>query len=117
MHPVSDLVPPTSSGASPAAAASAAPFPAAGAAYRVPWAVERRDDPRFLLVNTSDEELHGVHLVLTGAGRLLWTRPLRVEPGGRIAFVLHADDPARDCVVCVRWFRPDGGEYVWRIVF
>ncbi|UOE45558.1 hypothetical protein [Agromyces larvae] len=91
--------------------------PRADAAYRVPWHVDRRHDPWFTLVNTSDEPLSGVHLTLSGDGRLLWRPLLTVPPGGSVPFVVHADDPARNSIACVRWFRPDGGEYLWRVSF
>jgi len=119
MHPVSDLPPAASTGREPASSRLAPRHTPSGdePAYRVPWTILRDDDPRFLLLNTGQEELSSVHLLLTGEGRLLWTRPLRIRPGACVAFVLRADDPARDSVVCVRWFRPNGEEYVWRVVF
>lgn len=93
---------------------SPAPLPAA---YRVPWRIDRSRDPWFTLVNESDETLRAVHLILSGDGRLMWNPLLRVPPGGEVRFVLQADDPARDCVACVRWFRANGDEFLWRIAF
>ncbi|QEO15599.1 hypothetical protein FLP10_15055 [Agromyces intestinalis] len=86
-------------------------------AYRVPWRVDRSHDPWFSLVNESDEPLNGVHLTLSGDGRLMWRPLLSVPPGESVSFVVHADDPARNTIACVRWFRPDGGEYLWRVSF
>ncbi|MFK4728180.1 hypothetical protein ROT00_00675 [Agromyces mediolanus] len=86
-------------------------------AYRVPWKIDRSRAPWYTLLNTGDESAHGVHLSLFGDGRLLWQPLLRVAPGDQVAFVLRADDPARDCVAVLRWFRAGGEEYLWRIAF
>ncbi|GAA2462928.1 hypothetical protein [Agromyces soli] len=86
-------------------------------AYRVPWQIDRSRAPWYALHNTGDEPAHGVHLSLFGDGRLLWQPLLRVEPGEHVSFVVRADDPARDCVAVLRWFRTSGEEYLWRIAF
>lgn len=86
-------------------------------AYRVPWFVDRSAAPWYSLVNNGDEELTGVHLTLNGEGDLLWRPLLRVAPGAAIDVVVRGDDPARGSIMCVRWFRPNSEEYVWRVSF
>ncbi|QAY74961.1 hypothetical protein ET445_10040 [Agromyces protaetiae] len=93
------------------------PWPLAEPAYRVPWRVDRSRDPWFTLVNDGDEPASGVQISLSGDGRLLWRPLLTVAAGDQVTFVVQADDPARNCIACVRWFRPDGTEYLWRISF
>lgn len=101
----------------PVGARAEAPSIRAEAAYRVPWRVDRRRAPWYALLNIGDEPAHAVQLSSLGDGRLLWQPLLRVEPGGQLTFVLRADDPARDCIATLRWFRPNGDEYLWRIAF
>lgn len=91
--------------------------PPGAPAYRVPFEVERVLAPRFTLHNRGSESLHGVTLTLLGDGRLLWGLPTALDAGGSLQFVVRADDPARNSVLVVRWFRPNGDEYLWRVAF
>jgi len=87
-------------------------------AYRVPFAVDRSNAPqRYYLVNRSTETLDAVRLCLLGSGALLPLSTRRLLPGAALAFVVRGPALARDAVVVVRWFRPDGDEYLWRISF
>jgi hypothetical protein len=87
-------------------------------AYRVPFAVDRSNAPsRYYLVNRSAETLESVRLCLLGSGIMLPLSSRRVLPGAAIAFAARGAHLARDSVVIVRWFRPNGEEYLWRISF
>ncbi|MFC6355081.1 hypothetical protein [Luethyella okanaganae] len=86
-------------------------------AYRVPWRIDRGAAPRYELLNVGHERLVGIHLALLGTGALIWGLPTALSPGQRFSFILHSDDPSRATVVLVRWFRPDGAEYLWRVSF
>lgn len=86
-------------------------------AYRVPLSVDRSSAPRFELRNHGEERLRGISLTLLGSGRLLWGLPSALEPGALLRFAVHSDDIARNCVLQVRWIRPSGDEYLWRVSF
>jgi hypothetical protein len=87
-------------------------------AYRVPFAVDRSKAPqRYYLINRSDERLDAVRLCLLGSGVMLPLSSRRLQPGAMLSFVVRGSDISRDTVVVVRWFRPNGDEYLWRISF
>jgi hypothetical protein len=87
-------------------------------AYRVPFAVDRSRAPvRYYLVNRSAEPLDGVRLTLLGSGVMLPLSSRRVQPGGIVAFAASGRHLSRTSVVIVRWFRPNGEEYLWRVSF
>ena len=87
-------------------------------AYRVPFVVDRSRAPvRYYLVNRSSETLDGLRLAALGSGMLLPITQSRVLPGGLLGFAVVGHDLARSTVVIVRWFRPNGDEYLWRVSF
>jgi hypothetical protein len=87
-------------------------------AYRVPFTVDRSRAPtRYYLVNRSEETLESIRLSLLGSGTMLPLSTRRLRPGGILAFAVHGDDLGRTSVVIVRWFRPNGDEYLWRVSF
>jgi hypothetical protein len=88
-------------------------------AYAVPWTFDRSlGPPLFTLTNVGSEVLHAISLHLLGSGTMLCRAPITMRPGDTVRIVLrHDDDLARDTVLVVRWFRPDGGEYLWRVSF
>ena len=87
-------------------------------AYRVPFVVDRSRAPfRYYLVNRSAETLDSVRLSLLGSGLMLPISTRRVLPGGIVAFSAQGHDQSRNSVVIVRWFRPNGDEYLWRVSF
>jgi hypothetical protein len=87
-------------------------------AYRVPFVVDRSRAPvRYYLVNRSSETLDSVRLSVLGSGLLLPISQSRVLPGGLLGFTVRGPNIARDSVVIVRWFRPNGDEYLWRVSF
>lgn len=87
-------------------------------AYRVPLVVDRSHAPaRYYLINRDSETLDGVRLSLLGSGMMLPLSTRRLRPGGTLSFVVRGRNLARDSVVIVRWFRPNGEEYLWRVSF
>lgn len=86
-------------------------------AYRVPWRIEREHAPTFRIVNESHDTLRGVSLSLTGSAMMLVSPPRLVAPGDDVVVTIKGHDLARDTVLIVRWFRSDGGEYLWSVSF
>ena len=87
-------------------------------AYRVPFVVDRSRAPyRYYLVNRSSETLDSVRLSVLGSGLLLPVSQSRVLPGALLGFAVRGPNLARNSVVVVRWFRPNGDEYLWRVSF
>jgi len=86
-------------------------------AYRVPWRVDRSTAPHYRIVNTSREVLNGVSVSVAGSSRLQVSAPASVRPGEAVRASLSGRDPARDTLLVVRWFPPDGREYLWQIAF
>ena len=87
-------------------------------AYSVPFSVERDAGPRrYLLTNQGREPLDGVTLSLLGAGVMPASAPSALLPGESLEVVISARDIARSTVLVVRWFRPNGEEYLWRVSF
>ena len=91
-------------------------------AYRVPWLFERGDgvtQPKscFTLRNLGLERLTGVTLNLYGSGVMPTSAPATLEAGDALEIVIAGHDLARDTIGLVRWFRPNGQEYLWRLSF
>ena len=86
-------------------------------AYRVPWRIDRRHAPTYRLVNTGSEPLWGVSLSLSGSAMMRATAPKRLIQGECLTVTVRGRDIARDTVMIIRWFRPSGDEYLWRISF
>jgi hypothetical protein len=87
-------------------------------AYRVPWIFTRPTrGNRFYLDNVSSERLTGVTITIFGRGLMPVALPAAVAPGGDLEFAIFGDDLAKDTVGVVRWFRPNGDEYLWRVSF
>lgn len=81
-------------------------------AYRVPFALES-DGEVYRLVNISAEVVHGVSFTLHGAG-VMAISPARVlVPGHGLEVTIAARSSA--VILVVRWFRPNGIEYLWRV--
>lgn len=85
-------------------------------AYPVPFRVDRVDAPRrYDLVNVGDEPLDAVTLTHLGTG---YSPPLavrRLDPGRHLALAVFGSGPEDTGVVIVRWRRPQGTEYLWRM--
>jgi hypothetical protein len=86
-------------------------------AYRVPWTIDRSGAPHFRLVNTGPDELRGVTVSIAGSSSLRVSSPSSIQPGEAVRASLHGGDPARDTLLVVRWFPPDGREYLWQVSF
>ena len=87
-------------------------------AYRVPWIFTRPiRGRRYALDNLSNERLTGVTVTLFGRGMMPVGPPAVVDPGMNLELTIYGDDLARDTVGVVRWFRPDGTEWLWRVSF
>ncbi|MDH6180448.1 hypothetical protein M2152_000630 [Microbacteriaceae bacterium SG_E_30_P1] len=86
-------------------------------AYRVPLRLERAGGHLFRFTNTSDETLRGVALTLHGSGVMGANAPARLQPGETLEVDIKGRSLARDAILVVRWFRPDGTEYLWRVSF
>jgi hypothetical protein len=87
-------------------------------AYRVPFELER--DPArglYRLMNTSHETVHGVTFTLHGTGLMAISPPRVLPPEHGIEVTIAGRDRARDGILVIRWFRPNGVEYLWRVSF
>ena len=87
-------------------------------AYPVPFAVERDAGPRrYVITNAGGERLDGITMSLLGAGVMPASAPAALQPGESLEVLISVRDLARSTVLVVRWFRPDGDEYLWRVSF
>ncbi|RQP09316.1 MAG: hypothetical protein EAS51_12215 [Microbacteriaceae bacterium] len=85
--------------------------------YRVPFAFDRRDAPRYVLRNRGTETVRGVTATLLGSGLMPAGHPRALAPGDELELRIRGDDLARDTTLVIRWLRPSGEEYLWRIAF
>ena len=81
-------------------------------AYRVPFVLEREQNA-YRLTNTSTETVHGVTFTLHGAGVMAISPPRVMRPGHGIEVTIAAR--AAGAILVIRWFRPSGIEYLWRV--
>ena len=87
-------------------------------AYRVPFLVDRSGAPfRYRLINRGDEHLAAVRVVMLGSGRMLPLSTNRLRPGASLTVAVIGERLDRSSVLVVRWFRPSGEEYLWRVCF
>jgi hypothetical protein len=87
-------------------------------AYPVPFAISRFSAQNSLvLTNRSPERLTALSFSLLGTGSLRTTAPVVVAPGQQVRLSVTGQELPRSGIVVVRWFRPDGSEYLWRITF
>jgi hypothetical protein len=91
-------------------------------AYRVPWHFERGDGREspvncFRLRNLGPERLTRVTFNLYGSGIMPSSAPSTLESGDSLEIVISGADLSRDTIGLVRWFRPNGQEYLWRVSF
>ena len=85
-------------------------------AYRVPFRLER-DGARFRLVNIGREVVFGVTFTLHGTGVMAASAPKLLAPDHGVEVIIAARDRAVDTILVIRWFRPNGVEYLWRVSF
>ena len=93
-------------------------FSTFGSAYPVPFRLERDAGPRrYLLINRGSEPVDGVTVSLLGPGVMPATAPSTLEVGESLQVLIAAQNLARSTVLIVRWFRPSGEEFLWRVSF
>lgn len=91
--------------------------PLAELAYAVPFRVDRSRAPAYRLVNTGYEPVMGLTLSLLGSGVMTSTAPRVIDVGAAVDLTVLGEDLALRTVLVVRWFRPGGDEYLWRVSF
>lgn len=85
--------------------------------YRVPFLFDRSTAPRYRLINVGTERLRGVRLDLLGRGVMQVALPLTLDPEQGMEVTIQGEDLALDGILLVRWLRPNGEEYLWRVAF
>ena len=85
-------------------------------AYRVPW-IFQRGEAHYALRNLGREPLTAVTFSLYGSGMMPATAPSTLHAGETLEIMISGNDLARDTIGIVRWFRPNGQEYLWRVSF
>lgn len=85
--------------------------------YRVPFLFDRSRAPTYRLVNVGPERLRGVSVALLGSGLMSPVMPGTLESTEAIELRVRGEHLARDTVLVVRWLRPDGSDYLWRVSF
>ncbi|MGO2139737.1 MAG: hypothetical protein ACTH30_04935 [Leucobacter sp.] len=86
----------------------------------VPWSVVRRAIGVIEIEHRGSETAHSVRFALAGAGMLGLSLPRAVQPGERIRVAVRGAQAeeasaARDAMLVLRWFEPDGTELLWPI--
>lgn len=83
----------------------------------MPFTFDRSRAPTFRLRNDGPEPVRGVSLALLGSGMMPATPPRSLQPGEQLELVIRGDDLARATTLVIRWLRPNGEEYLWRVAF
>jgi hypothetical protein len=87
-------------------------------AYPVPLRLDRSGAPaRYGLRNISDEPLRGLSFSLLGSGLMRATPPLLLAPGHEMTLRIRGSTLPVSAILIIRWFRPNGDEYLWRVSF
>ena len=87
-------------------------------AYRVPFLLERQPAANlYRLTNTSAETVHGVTFTLHGTGVMAFSPPKAMRPEHGIEVTIAARRIEQNTILVIRWFRPNGIEYLWRVAF
>jgi hypothetical protein len=87
-------------------------------AYRVPLTLDRSGAPHsYRLTNTGSEPLRGLSFSLLGSGLMRATAPVLLVPGQQVRLSIRGAALPVSSILVVRWFRPDGDEYLWRVSF
>ncbi len=82
-------------------------------AYRVPFRFDATP-PLYRLRNESSEPVIGVSVVVHGSQGLAANAPARLQPGEELEVTIDERHRASGSLLVVRWFRPNGVEYLWR---
>lgn len=100
------------------ASSHTSPYETESVAYRVPLRLDRRGAAGvYLLTNVGDEPLRGLSFSLLGAGLMRASPPLLVVPAQQVQLTIRGDELPVSAILIVRWFRPNGDEYLWRVSF
>jgi hypothetical protein len=92
--------------------------PSESAAYPVPLRLDRSDAPhRYHLQNVGEEPLRGLSFSLLGSGLMRASPPCSLAPGQQMSLRIRGDALPVSAILIVRWFRPNGDEYLWRVSF
>lgn len=83
-------------------------------AYRVPFRLEG-EPPAYRFLNEGSEPVHGVAVTIHGPGGLAANSPAKLQPGEALEVTIESGRLLRGTILVVRWFRPDGVEYLWRV--
>jgi len=83
----------------------------------VPFEFDRSTPPRYRLRNVGAEPLRGVTVTLVGSGMMPAGLPRVMWPGSELELLIRGDDLARDAILVIRWMRPNGDDYLWRVAF
>ena len=83
-------------------------------AYPVPFRLIRQP-PVYSLYNAGRERLSGVTFTLHGTALMAANDPSILEPGEQLDVTIVSRTTVADAILVVRWFRPDGVEYLWRV--
>ena len=87
-------------------------------AYAVPLWVDRASAPRlYRVANLGDETIRGLRADLLGPGHVEPVLVPLLFPGDSVVLTMVGPDLERSSVMVLRWFRPDGDEYLWRFSF
>jgi len=58
-----------------------------------------------------------VTATLLGSGVMPAGLPRALPPGEHLELTIRGEHLARDAVLVIRWLRPSGEEYLWRVAF
>lgn len=87
----------------------------------MPWLFERGGGDRpancFALRNLGAEPLTAVTFNLYGSGVMPASAPATLEPGDCLEIMIAGKHLEKDAIGVIRWFRPNGQEYLWRVSF
>lgn len=86
-------------------------------AYRVPFRAERRRCGHLRIVNRSEEALSSVVFLLHGPGVMAARSGGLLAPGEHAELIVKGQQLERATAVVVRWTRPNGDDYLWRVSF
>lgn len=85
--------------------------------YRLPFHFDRAYAPHYRLHNRGSEPVRGLTVTLLGSGVMAAGPPRLLLPGELVELVIRGDDLARETTLVIRWLRPNGEEYLWRVAF
>lgn len=87
-------------------------------AYPVPFRLERLPNSNlYRIINDGTERVRGLTLTLHGSGMMSASMPESLGAGEVLEVTVAGHDLARSTILVLRWFRPNGVEYLWRISF